>query len=93
MPTLNDALLVFSDIDGTLMDSHTGEWQAAAPWLARLREHAIPLILCSSKTAAEMLAIQRILGVEGQPFIAENGAVIQLDVNWQDSAEYPRIIQ
>lgn len=93
MPTLNDALLVFSDIDGTLMDSHTGEWQAAAPWLARLREHAIPLILCSSKTAAEMLAIQRILGVEGLPFIAENGAVIQLDVNWQDSAGYPRIIQ
>ncbi|MGK9174184.1 mannosyl-3-phosphoglycerate phosphatase-related protein [Yokenella regensburgei] len=93
MPTLHDALLVFSDVDGTLMDNHTGEWQAAAPWLTRLRDQQIPLILCSSKTAAEMVAIQRILGLQGLPFIAENGAVIQLDEHWQDSADYPRIIQ
>lgn len=93
MPTLNDRLLVFSDVDGTLQDSHTGEWQAAAPWLARLREHHVPLILCSSKTAAEMLAIQQLFGLEGLPFIAENGAVIQLDARWQDNERYPRIIQ
>lgn len=93
MPTLDDALLVFSDVDGTLMDSHTGDWQPAAPWLTRLRDHHIPLILCSSKTAAEMVAIQRILGLQGLPFIAENGAVIQLDEHWQDSTHYPRIIQ
>lgn len=93
MPILSDTLLVFSDVDGTLQDSHTGEWQAAAPWLARLREHHIPLILCSSKTAAEMLAIQQLLGLEGLPFIAENGAVIQLDARWQDNDRYPRIIQ
>lgn len=93
MPTLDDALLVFSDVDGTLMDSHTGDWQPAALWLGRLREKHIPLILCSSKTAAEMVAIQRILGLQGLPFIAENGAVIQLDEHWQDSTHYPRIIQ
>lgn len=92
MPTLDDSLLVFSDVDGTLMDSHTGEWQPAAPWLARLREHHIPLILCSSKTAAEMVAVQRRVGLEGLPFIAENGAVIQLDEHWQDHADYPRLM-
>jgi mannosyl-3-phosphoglycerate phosphatase len=42
MPTLDDPLLVFSDVDGTLQDSHTGDWQPAAEWLARLREHRIP---------------------------------------------------
>lgn len=92
MPTLDDPLLVFSDVDGTLQDSHTGDWQPAAQWLARLRERRIPLILCSSKTAAEMVAVQRMVGLEGMPFIAENGAVIQLDEHWQDNENYPRII-
>lgn len=92
MPTLDDPLLVFSDVDGTLQDSHTGDWQPASQWLPRLREHRIPLILCSSKTAAEMVAVQRMVGLEGMPFIAENGAVIQLDEHWQDNENYPRII-
>lgn len=92
MPTLDDPLLVFSDVDGTLQDSHTGDWQPAAQWLARLREHHVPLILCSSKTAAEMIAVQRMVGLEGLPFIAENGAVIQLDEHWQGNENYPRII-
>lgn len=92
MPTLDDPLLVFSDVDGTLQDSHTGDWQPASQWLARLQEHRIPLILCSSKTAAEMVAVQRMVGLEGMPFIAENGAVIQLDEHWQDNENYPRII-
>ncbi|WP_437888742.1 mannosyl-3-phosphoglycerate phosphatase-related protein [Phytobacter sp. V91] len=93
MPTLDDTLLIFSDVDGTLMDSHTSDWQPAAQWLAHLREHQVPVILCSSKTAAEMDAIQRILGLQGLPFIAENGAVIQLDKRWQADVHYPRIRQ
>lgn len=92
MPNLDDPLLVFTDIEGTLLDSHTGEWQHAAEWLARLRQRQIPVILCSSKTAAEMIAVQNTLQLQGLPFIAENGAVIQLDEHWQDHDDYPRII-
>ncbi|WLI77548.1 mannosyl-3-phosphoglycerate phosphatase-related protein [Kosakonia sp. H02] len=92
MPSLDDPLLIFTDVDGTLLDSHTGEWQAAAGWLTRLRERQIPVILCSSKTAAEMLALQKILQLQGLPFIAENGAVIQLAEEWQDNEHYPRIM-
>lgn len=92
MPSLDDPLLVFTDIEGTLLDSHTGEWQHAAEWLARLRQRQIPVILCSSKTAAEMIAVQNTLQLQGLPFIAENGAVIQLDEHWQDHDDYPRII-
>lgn len=92
MPSLDDPLLIFTDVDGTLMDSHTGEWQAAAGWLSRLREQGIPVILCSSKTAAEMAALQRILSLEGLPFIAENGAVVQLDDSWHDDEHYPRLM-
>ena len=82
MPSLRDTLLIFSDLDGSLLDIHTYDWQPAMPWLDRLQDNQIPIILCSSKTAAEMLDIQQDLGLEGLPFIAENGAVIQPDVRW-----------
>ena len=92
MPKLDDPLLIFTDVDGTLMDSHTGEWQAAAGWLSHLREHDIPVILCSSKTAAEMVALQKMLNLQGLPFIAENGAVVQLDEAWHEDENYPRLM-
>lgn len=92
MPSLKDPLLIYSDLDGTLLDIHTYDWQPAAGWLERLQDHQIPVILCSSKTAAEMLQIQSDLGLDGLPFIAENGAVVQLDVRWNDHPNSPRLI-
>lgn len=90
MPSLQETLLVFSDLDGSLLDIHTYEWRPALPWLDKLQDAQIPVILCSSKTAAEMRDIQEELGLEGLPFIAENGAVIQSDVRWETG---PRLIQ
>lgn len=92
MLSLNDSLLIFTDLDGTLLDSHTYDWQPAASWLMRLREKNIPVILCSSKTAAEMLQIQKSLGLQGLPLIAENGAVVELDSHWQTHPDFPRQI-
>ncbi|MDA8480330.1 mannosyl-3-phosphoglycerate phosphatase-related protein [Citrobacter sp. Awk 4] len=92
MLSILNPLLIFTDLDGTLLDSHTYEWQPAADWLATLRKHRIPVILCSSKTAAEMLYLQNMLDLQGLPFIAENGAVIQLDTHWQTHPDYPRQI-
>ena len=82
MFSIQQPLLVFSDLDGTLLDSHSYDWQPAAPWLSRLREANVPVILCSSKTSAEMLYLQKTLGLQGLPLIAENGAVIQLAEQW-----------
>lgn len=62
------------------------------PWLTRLREANVPVILCSSKTSAEMLYLQKTLGLQGLPLIAENGAVIQLAEQWQEIDGFPRII-
>lgn len=92
MLSIYDPLLIFTDLDGTLLNSHTFEWQPAAPWLTRLHESGVPVILCSSKTAAEMLQLQTTLNLQGLPLIAENGAVIQLDVLWEDHPNYPRLI-
>lgn len=87
MPSLRDPLLIFSDLDGTLLDIHTYDWRPALPWLTKLQDAQIPLIVCSSKTAAETRVIQRDLGLHGLPFIAENGAVLQPDLRWGASRQ------
>ncbi|WP_312042694.1 mannosyl-3-phosphoglycerate phosphatase-related protein [Erwinia sp.] len=79
MPALRDPLMIVTDLDGSLLDHHTYSWEAASPWLARLKDADIPVVICSSKTAAEIEPLQRALNIFGSPFIAENGAVVK----WQ----------
>ena len=66
-------LLVFSDLDGTLLDHETYCWLAAAPAIEELRRRNIPLILSPSETKAEQLVLRRGAGND-HPFIVENGA-------------------
>lgn len=67
-------LLVFSDLDGTLIDHETYSAEAAFPALRRLREKGCGLILASSKTGAEIEHIRAELGWSDWPAIVENGA-------------------
>lgn len=69
------ALLVVTDLDGTLLDHDNYSFAAASEALAILRQRQIPLVLCSSKTRPEMLALQVALDINA-PFICENGAAI-----------------
>ncbi|OCX63426.1 mannosyl-3-phosphoglycerate phosphatase [Thioclava sp. SK-1] len=69
-------LLVFTDLDGTLLDHATYSFQPAMPALTALRTRQIPLILASSKTGAEMAQIHAQLGLGDTPAIVENGADI-----------------
>ncbi|PTB92669.1 mannosyl-3-phosphoglycerate phosphatase [Marinobacter sp. B9-2] len=68
-------LIIFSDLDGTLLDHDDYRWQAAGPALARLKAANIPLVLNSSKTMPEIRAIREELG-NTDPFIVENGAAV-----------------
>lgn len=70
-------LLIFTDLDGTLLDHQTYSLDGAAATLARLRQLSIPLILTSSKTRAEMRKLQGQLGLN-EAFISENGGGIFL---------------
>jgi mannosyl-3-phosphoglycerate phosphatase len=65
-------LVIFTDLDGTLLDHATYSWAAARPALDRLYSERVPLILCSSKTRAEIEPLREALG-NRHPFIVENG--------------------
>lgn len=68
-------LIVFTDLDGSLLDGTTYSYEAAAPALTMLREQGIPLMLVSSKTRAEMDPLRQRLG-HRDPFIVENGGAV-----------------
>lgn len=69
--------LVFSDLDGTLLDHHTYSPEGSMAAVRSLAEHGIPLIFCSSKTYAEQWDLQQQMGLE-QPFIIENGSAVAI---------------
>jgi D-glycerate 3-kinase len=75
------ALLVFSDLDGTLLDHDNYSFEAAVPALTRLRDKHIPLILNSSKTAAELLSIRQSMH-NNHPFIVENGSALYIPADY-----------
>ncbi|EAQ01622.1 hypothetical protein OB2597_04258 [Pseudooceanicola batsensis HTCC2597] len=70
------AYIVFSDLDGTLLDHHDYGWAAALPALSRLRAQGIPVVLASSKTAAEIAPLRAEMRLQHCPAIIENGAGI-----------------
>ena len=69
------SLLVFTDLDGTLLDHHSYSWAPANQALARIAERDIPLILSSSKPCSEILQLRRHLH-NRHPFIVENGSAV-----------------
>ena len=36
MPYLDDPLIIFTDLDGSLLDHHDYSWKPAQPWLDKL---------------------------------------------------------
>lgn len=68
--------IVFTDLDGTLLDHEDYSYEPARPALKRLRERGIPLVLCTSKTAAEILALRADPDLHDCAAIVENGGGI-----------------
>jgi mannosyl-3-phosphoglycerate phosphatase len=65
-------LLVFTDLDGTLLDHETYSFERALPAIKTLKENNIPLIFCTSKTRAEIEIVRSQLQND-HPFVSENG--------------------
>jgi mannosyl-3-phosphoglycerate phosphatase len=69
--------LIFTDLDGSLLDHHSYSFAAAVPLLAKLDALAVPVIPITSKTFAEVAALRDQLN-NRHPFIVENGAAIYI---------------
>ncbi|MEJ2695171.1 MAG: HAD-IIB family hydrolase [Candidatus Sulfobium sp.] len=65
-------LVIFTDLDGTLLDDSTYSFDAALPALRIIRQENVPLVICSSKTRGEIEFYRRMLG-NTHPFVSENG--------------------
>jgi len=70
-----DRWMVMTDLDGTLLNHHSYDYQAAEPALKKLQASAIPVIFNSSKTYAELKSLSGQLEIH-HPFIVENGSAI-----------------
>ncbi|WP_339720263.1 HAD-IIB family hydrolase [uncultured Paraglaciecola sp.] len=74
-------VLVFSDLDGTLLDHHTYSFAPALPMLQKLRAANIPVIANTSKTFAELTELRNEIGLDG-PFVVENGAAVYIPTSF-----------
>ena len=77
----NTQWLIASDLDGTLLDHFTYSHQPADATLHQLESAGIPVILNSSKTRDEMLALRDALQ-NRHPFIVENGSAIYIPAGY-----------
>lgn len=68
-------LVIFTDLDGTLLDHFNYSVTPALSTLARLERLSMPVVPNSSKTLVEIAHLNQQLGL-CSPFIVENGAAV-----------------
>jgi mannosyl-3-phosphoglycerate phosphatase len=73
IPTLY--YVIFTDLDGSLLDHDTYSWTDASDALSLCREKEVPVVMVSSKTAAELTVLAGEMTLLA-PFISENGGGI-----------------
>jgi mannosyl-3-phosphoglycerate phosphatase family protein len=68
-------IVIFTDLDGTLLDAKTYSFAEAKAALRLIEKRNIPLVICSSKTRVEIEHYRFLLG-NTDPFVSENGGGI-----------------
>jgi mannosyl-3-phosphoglycerate phosphatase len=68
-------IIIFTDLDDTLLDHDSYDWEKAKPSLAYCQKTGIPVILVSSKTRVEIAELHMTMGLN-TPFVSENGGGI-----------------
>ncbi len=69
-----NGVVVFTDLDGTLLDENYS-YKETLPIINRLLELGFRIVFCSSKTRREIEFYREAFGIN-DPFISENGAAI-----------------
>lgn len=79
--------IIFTDLDGTLLDFDTYSYESAEEVLSYIRRQNIPLVAVTSKTAAEVQHFVKAIDIR-HPFVVENGCGILFPENYP--GEYPK---
>lgn len=74
--------IIFTDLDGTLLNKNYS-FSNVKPALKKIKNKKIPLIICTSKTRAEIENFQKQISNK-EPFISENGGAIFIPKNYFD---------
>jgi mannosyl-3-phosphoglycerate phosphatase len=84
-------LLVYTDLDGTLLDHDSYSFEPARPALERLATLGVPVIPVTSKTLAELRVLTAQLGLDG-PCIAENGGLLATPPAYFDTESQQQLV-
>jgi mannosyl-3-phosphoglycerate phosphatase len=74
-------LLVFTDLDGSLLNHHDYSWKEAAPALKTLAENSFPVVINSSKTTTEINKLKLEID-NGYPHVSENGSIVSIPAGY-----------
>ena len=66
-------MIIFTDLDGTLLNQDDYSYEAAIPMVRKLQEQQIPVIPVTSKTRCEVEVLLANLALN-DPFVVENGS-------------------
>lgn len=80
--------IIFSDIDGTLLNNERGVSDYTINQVKRIKD-TTPFVLVSARMPKQMYHIQECLGVENEPLIAYNGALVMHHNTIIHSVEMP----
>jgi len=81
--------IIFSDIDGTLLNAERDLSDYTIGTLKKLSKAAIPFILISSRMPAAMRHLQKKINIEHLPLISYNGGLIIVNGEPVSSTEIP----
>lgn len=81
-------LIIFTDLDGTLLNGETYDYAATVPIIQQLKALKIPVVPVTSKTRAEVATLRHDVGLT-DPFVTENGSGIFVEVNHNPFAQPP----
>ena len=84
-------MIVFTDLDGTLIDFETYSAEITTPRVRELLAEGIPVVFCSSKTRGEERALMQKMGIDTLG-IVENGSGIYVPQNsdlFADQNDHP----
>ncbi len=78
---MNKPCLIFTDLDGTLLDHHSYSFAPAVPILTQLKTANVAVIPNTSKTLAELVQFRQQSQLD-TPFIVENGSAVFIPQSW-----------